>query len=653
MKITNITTGKSYQLFPDTKLKIERTNPFFNEYGEQTEPVTIPDNEYNERILNYPGIIQRKNKVTMFDVTIQDGEYFNVCRQAILNVSKSESIETSFYLNEGSFYSKLDNIYITDIFSGEKVDGINSLDEAISYLKNIVYTGGNEMFSIFQVKIISDSAKESRYLNEYDIYNGGFVNEKETTEVVSGKEIHVPKGFYLTPFLKVNYVLKRVFKHFGYDLEENFFTQTPPFPDMVFINNVADTIVGGSICIEQLLPKITCSKLFELIRKKFNAEFIVNEIKHTAKIVLFNEIASEKPSVSLSSSLANNLSVKFPDSYKSIVIESEDSLSEEQAIESIPLLVSQYPTAQFDPVIGRFFRTGFHLTNLGNMAQYNEIIAGTGQRYYESGKLDTYEVKIPECIPSSDLYIGEVQYLNSSLMVEGASVNETNESIGESENPNMYTMLAFSYSEKGSNRIEGSITGYIYRKIPGRDPVTIEFSDYALIYNGPKGIFERFYRNYDTLLRNSLHEVSANLLLTPKQKQDISPISIFEINGIKLILNKLSYSISGKNDLCKADFYTTELYEPIDQAKTIEDILNDTTSPYKWIAKDEYEEITEEEYNNSPYKDVNIEPIFPDIPKYEYIGKKYFERYRAYSTTDRHGATIWIFRHYWLEVVKA
>ena len=76
MKIINTESGKAYQLFPDTELSIERTNPFFNDYGEQTLPVSLPDSEYNRSILNQPDRVNRKNKVIFHDTSIQDGEYF-------------------------------------------------------------------------------------------------------------------------------------------------------------------------------------------------------------------------------------------------------------------------------------------------------------------------------------------------------------------------------------------------------------------------------------------------------------------------------------------------------------------------------------------------------------------------------------------------
>jgi len=34
MKITNLNHREAYELLPDTKIEVERTNPFFNDYAE-------------------------------------------------------------------------------------------------------------------------------------------------------------------------------------------------------------------------------------------------------------------------------------------------------------------------------------------------------------------------------------------------------------------------------------------------------------------------------------------------------------------------------------------------------------------------------------------------------------------------------------------
>lgn len=54
MKITNVDKGKAYHLSSDTMLQVERPNLFFNEYGEQTNPVSLPNTDANREILDYP-----------------------------------------------------------------------------------------------------------------------------------------------------------------------------------------------------------------------------------------------------------------------------------------------------------------------------------------------------------------------------------------------------------------------------------------------------------------------------------------------------------------------------------------------------------------------------------------------------------------------
>ena len=110
MKIVNLGKGESYQLSPDAKLEVERTNPFFNEYGEQTVPLDLPASEHNRRLLGFPDIFGRREKMVTADASIQDGEYFAQCRQFVLSATRKGVISTSFYINDGSFYSRIRNV---------------------------------------------------------------------------------------------------------------------------------------------------------------------------------------------------------------------------------------------------------------------------------------------------------------------------------------------------------------------------------------------------------------------------------------------------------------------------------------------------------------------------------------------------------------
>ena len=54
MKIKHLSSGQPLHLQPDAKIEVERTNPFLNEYTEQSIPLDIPADDHNRRLLEYP-----------------------------------------------------------------------------------------------------------------------------------------------------------------------------------------------------------------------------------------------------------------------------------------------------------------------------------------------------------------------------------------------------------------------------------------------------------------------------------------------------------------------------------------------------------------------------------------------------------------------
>ena len=634
MKIINTESGKAYQLFPDTELSVERTNPFLNDYGEQTLPVSLPDSEYNRSMMNHPNKVNRKNKIAFYDVSIQNGEYFVPSRQAILSVTPDDKIETSFYMNEGSFYSRLENTYMEDVFGEETVPGVNDLDSAINFIKSL-FRSDNSEFAVFQVEISNE-----RFMNVY--YNGTLMAESEQKETIDGKEITVPRGFYLSPFLKANFVLKRIFAYFGYTLLDNFFTTTEQFRKMVFINNVADAVVTGKIYYSQLLPNVTCKEMLELFRKKFMCEFITDEVEKTVRIVLFNELLSSQAYSDYSSKLVDKLSIEYPEEYKQLILESRDSIGS-LSFESIPEMKSKYSSVQFNSKRGEFYRYGYNLGTTFAGAIY-EVVADTSQRYYEGGNLPTESVEIPECIPinkSFFLYIGDEQFLNSSLQSDSESTSDT-ESETSSSSSKMYLMLAFAYCD--GTTTYGTVSNYISTGIIGG--VEIKIGDYSLVYNGDEGIFEKFYRQYDTLLRNSLHTVKGNFLLSQAEKRNIPSIAMLDINGSRFLMNKMSYQLGGTRDITQIELLTLQLYEPVSNAKYMSELLPGNNG-YAWEVKKEDRSISADEYKNSPYKNATYGFVYPPAPTPDKMGKRYFE-----TKTAGQIGSVYLLTTAWLEVVK-
>jgi hypothetical protein len=173
----------------------------------------------------------------------------------------------------------------------------------------------------------------------------------------------------------------------------------------------------------------------------------------------------------------------------------------------------------------------------------------------------------------------------------------------------------------------GTINSYtpFYRKL----------SDYSLLYNGKNGLFEHFYRPYDDILRNSMHAVTANLLLSQLQKLTIPAHRKVLIKNQELLINKLAFTLGGKNEPQESEFYTTHLLEPIEKAlpekdriSTFEGYLNNN---HRWAIKVDRKNISQAEYNSSPQKGTSL-PVFylplPDPEIYTH-GDVFAEKYLA------------------------
>ena len=314
MRITNLEKGEAYQLSEGAKMEIERTNPFFNDYGEQSIPLDLPASEHNRRLLGYPDIFGRTDKMAKTKASIQDGEYFAQCQQFVLSAQHKGSISTTFYINDGSFYARIQNIKLRDVFADDIITFSGSdiptrVKNGIAFCKNL-RSGTDERFAIFPVLLTDDSGIDSGY--NYKILNafgklvtqrmylrseagwGGhygstppphedvslflpdsmadgsdFYNAQERVEYVNEIAISLAAGYYISPFVRTSYVLKKLFKHFGYTLKENFFTKTDPFNNMVLLNNVIDVLVNGQLKVADLLPDVTVSDFLSVFRKKF------------------------------------------------------------------------------------------------------------------------------------------------------------------------------------------------------------------------------------------------------------------------------------------------------------------------------------------------------------------------------------------------
>ena len=685
MRITNLEKGEDYNLRPDTQIQVERTNPFFNDFGEQTTPLELPASERNRRLLGFPDSFGRRVKMEAADVAIQDGEYFAQCRQMVLSAQYKGSISTAFYINDGSFYSRIQKVKLKDIFKDEFIPGVNTVEQGIAFCRSL-RDNKNEQYTIFPVLLTDDSGVNLgfnyKFLNAYGKDTGlkskakwmwkdgkmsyvnyttvsaflpdindsdcDFYNAIQRTEYVNEIPITLAPGYYISPFIRVNYLLQRIFAYFGYTLQSNFFTQTEPFTKMVVINNVIDVLVNGKIRLSDLVPDGTCADFLTVIRKKFCCEFTSDEGQHTANIIFLRDTLNALPENDLTSCVTQEPIVvyKTEKDYKRITLDAEDKLDTDisDSYDDIDAMVKACPGAYFNPVDGAFYKQGWS-------GDYEVItkIGEASQAYNTGGELETKELKIPELIPEfrkltykatvddedvecdlgNHLYIGSYIAHNSKMIIAGEDKETASESASKQK-----TILAFSYLSE--ERPEGTISAYDIHN--AEHP---QIFDYALYYNGPFGIFEKFYRDYDLLLRNSLHEMKVKLLLSQSQKQNLPAYAKVMIRGVAFFFNKLKFTLGGKNEPVESQLYTIALMQPVINAPMVNQQLKAMDTPYKWVGHEKQAEVSSSDYENAGLdKNRTFTTIYPPIPSAEYLGKPYGKQISYTSQKTRH-ASFW------------
>ena len=632
MKITNLDKGKAYQLATDAHLEVERTNPFFNDYAEQTVPMDMPATDQNLQLLGHPERFGLNEKMQPQKVSIQDGTYHAQCRQYILSAQRRGNISTSFYINDGSFYSRISGLNLRDIFTQtgdtltfEGATTEEKIQAAIAYCRTL-RTNSDPRLTIFPVLLTDDSDADSvssykwlnafggyitdehrrKYNPDYNSQGCDFWGATQRTEIVQGKTITLSPGYYISPFVRARYVLRRVFEHFGYTLQENFFDTTEPFSNMVLLNNVIDPLVNGALRLQDLLPDCTVQDFLSVWRKKFCCEFLTDEAHMTASIVFFGDTMEASPTADLTDRLTAEpvIQYKATKEYQRVVLQSKDTLPSEteDSFDNLKSLITSSDSPVFDSRTGCFRKWNIS-DPYGGLRPTDDIITTAGIPYNSGDDQEEQKIEIPDRIPELRtpsglagmwLYVGDAATRGSKIQTSATDDEEDDEEDDEQASEQTATtpiMLAFTHLT-ADGRPAGTISPFNMQLADSslqfnhsRWYVTgVKIFDYALYYNGQYGIFEKFWRERDSLLRNALQEAKMQLLLTQEQKQSLPATAKVTIRGAAFFLNKLKFALGGKDEPQECTLLTTTQTEPASYAKKFVPFLEsdflETLAPY-------------------------------------------------------------------------
>lgn len=593
MKITH-PSGQPYDLFPDTEIELVKYNPFFHELGEQSLPISIPATSKNLQMLGYPERADNVNKPTSrLDAHLQSGVYAVVGRQAILSVQEAGTIETSFYLHEGAFYAKIENVTLAEIFENKKI-AFSGIQNAINFMYSLV-PGTDERFAVFPVMTDNYTLNDLRTDKTSEGYYR-FKNEFETTDTIDGKSVSVPKGFHITPFIKVKHLLTEVLNYLGYTLAPSLLDQ-PPFKNMVFVNDNLDTIVSNSINYVDVVPNIDVKTLFNVIRK-FNIEFIPDEVNRVIYLLPFGTILNSPVTFDFTNHAIFHPTVSYHHDYKQLRLKSEQlslpsqlsflswtgrrydtstGVSEESEI-NLSEVLSRFPTSYLRRNDGYIVRDGFKADR-----RFSEKIIHLGADFFAGGSLTVDEHSFPDQVipmhtvrstsPSGTVSYTVTPYVGTGRALQSKVVFSDVESDGEiADKSELKPMLCLFYSQVTNCR--GTTYNY--------DQAGNKLWDYSIMWNGPDGIYEKFWRSRDALTRNALLEIEFEALLSEENKMSLSSTGKVALNNQIYLLSEINYSTK-RRSIATCRLLSTKLQAPVSESPPAENYYRLKT--YQWNPK--------------------------------------------------------------------
>ena len=406
----------------------------------------------------------------------------------------------------------------------------------------------------------------------------------EHTVTVDDTTITYPVGYGITPFLKLKYVLKALFAYFGYNLQESLFDTDSDLRKIVVLNNTVDALMFGVLNYGQLVPSCTVEEFLNAVRYKFGCDFFVDEDGIRIRIVFWNDIL--KNIGSDRTKQQGMYPVNSYESQKTIKLTQQHNIS----TSDLPGFISEFSTWQDFQRVNKDIIVVKQEANIPVIKSANYFVTsvlmycrsrpqrpgeGTGTRYMleyigqnlfdfydESSKLESVEVECPdEAVPiiraslpsrwklsetnekpDSPLllmpYIGETRMLNTTI------VYSSKEDSGSKANQECPIMFCYSHGRAAPDGYNSGVEKCSFGTTYGYDNAGNAIGELDLVFGGERGLYERFYKLYDRVLRHSFQPVQTKLNLPAFDMIKYDRTELDLIDGQPLLFESMKYEIS-------------------------------------------------------------------------------------------------------------
>ena len=618
IKIRKTDGGEIFDLPPGYVIEAEKNNPLFSNKGSQTVPVNFPTTDKNNRLLDFPFRIDRTSKPNdTIPVIVETG---SVQQKGLLSVNSASGkvISATIGYDESEMYAVMKDMQLRDMpilsdpkfiksFGGnntnEKVDSMlahltavyKQQTEAEYYVFPVIVkkeTTQSENLSKTYLEIINEPDAKSLDIN--NLPNGKIaelkaLNNRTIVRYENGQEIQltVPKGYGVSPFLKVYRILEIIFLNFGFNITENPFKDHRQLKKMVALNNTIDAVLTGTLYYKDLMQDCTILEFLDSLYAKFGMLYFADSNSKAVRIKFLKDILNPKAasgSVDLNPSKTQETTLAFQQAKQLRLKMNRELEDANTAFSTMEEFIKRFDyqfteRIDFDDGTTQIFRSEdckYLILNIFTSVSQGYDIEQSSDFFdwdKKSENINYEDIEMKDlCLPfykiGGTLGMQTLQYLvgfkhgYSDIFVGGTKQEE----IGDQ------AKIAFAFawgltSFRSAGLYSTFFASQFNRNSVGNfisDEKDIKY-DISLTCNREDGLYNRFWKEYDAFLRHSNQQITCNLHLSDN---DFVQFKMYEkafINNQPVIAEQIKYKFNDTGDkIAESTFRTLRLYEPFD-----------------------------------------------------------------------------------------
>jgi len=602
MKI--LTDNGQLTLPADYKIEIKHSSPVFSKEGTQSLPFTFPYKS-NLNVLGYLNRLGADNKLVLKKKVRLISGIYQKTGQLVIDKASSKDIVGAIMINESDLYAQIKELTMREIFNNIIRDDFAAAEDKITSWYDYIFacmTGDeSDDFTAFPVAINEDSG-EYQLLNKPDhrsaldpwplIYKSRRVTSGSST-------MNVPSGYGITPFLYLHRAIDLLFDQFGYQVRINLVRTDSLLSKLVLLNSTADTICTGKLRYGDLVPTCTIADFINFLEAKTLMHCYIYPESKIIDLVPLKEPLITQPDIDITSILNGEYTVSF-------IEPSEVDLTSDTSITGASPaadtwndfvkkhhVLTEMAEMDFRTNVSKYsvvFRksTGSYYQVLRRPGDSSIKLERLGSNYFRrfSNKLTGKEYhSIDKIPPMVDVNLGIVGSKEAIVVCPFIGESQHINTVYKDESSKAVQDIILAYSAGRSIEDNNIIAKYFQGTTQKYNNFGEQWADYDL---SPRDFFNRFFIEWDSILRNTNTEIDAIAEYSLSQLMSFRMDRLKILNGQRLLPIDIAYNVG--NGIVEN---TGGRYKPI---KLLEPIVTDPDvilppQLYSWTYESNAEEV--------------------------------------------------------------